>query len=196
MLFSCHPSPDIKGSDSTEIDIMGTPIQEMTDEIDPISISLDAGDFEIIPKATYAISAEVVGAKTYSRGWEAKLAPVDLALIWGELTRENLKKELNFSQSNRWYYYRYSAAFPRSKKFIIHHSANCHMIPSTDNIKRALYQVRIGDRVKIDGFLVQIRGRKGQQKYWWNSSLSRKDTGNHSCELIYVLDLRVNEHIY
>ncbi len=196
LMSFCNPAPEVKEVDTTDIDIFSHPVQELTDEIDPIILTLDEGVFTILPIATYSISAQVISSKSYSSGWNAKIAPVDLALAWGELADPTIQNMIEFSQRNRWYFYRYPQSFPKSKQFIIEQSANTHTIPATENIKRALKHIIIGDNVKIEGFLVKINGQKNGRKYWWKSSLSRKDTGNNSCELLYVLELRVNNNIY
>jgi len=192
----CNPSPDIKKTDSSFIDILSYPKQELTKEIKPFVVSSGKYSFKITPKASYSISAKVVSAKTYSSDWNSKIAQVDLALIWGDLVRDKYRKFVEFSQKNRWYYYRYYSEFPGSKQFIIEHSANNHMIPSTENIKKALKHISVDDNIRAKGYLVKVDAEIDGKRYWWNSSLSRKDSGNNSCELFYVLELKVNENIY
>ena len=65
-----------------------------------------------------------------------------------------------------------------------------HMIPSSNQIARALKRVRRGQVVQLSGYLVKIEAPDGWQ---WRSSLSRKDTGNGSCEVIYVKDFRIRD---
>jgi hypothetical protein len=43
--------------------------------------------------------------------------------------------------------------------------------------------LRVGQIVTLDGYLVNATGPEGRT---WNSSLTRDDTGNGACELIYV----------
>ncbi len=196
LISFCSPAPDIKGTNSTLIDVFKYPVQELTDAISPIIINLNEGEFKILPKAFYTVSAVVVSSESYSSGWTGEIAPVDLALVWGPLADPEIRNMVKFSQRNRWYFYRFPSSFPMNNQFIIENSANTHMIPSSENIKRALKKISIGDKIEIKGFLVKINGDKDGKKYWWNSSFSRKDTGNGSCELLYVSELRVNENIY
>lgn len=58
-----------------------------------------------------------------------------------------------------------------------------HMIPGNDRIAQALAGVRKGERVRIDGWLVEANARDGWR---WRSSTSRTDTGGGACEVVYV----------
>jgi hypothetical protein len=49
--------------------------------------------------------------------------------------------------------------------------------------------VRVGQVVKIIGKLVEVQASDGWR---WRSSLTRKDTGNGACELIYVEAISVH----
>jgi len=43
--------------------------------------------------------------------------------------------------------------------------------------------VRAGDRVRIDGWLVNVEAGDGWR---WRSSLTREDSGSGACELVYA----------
>src|SRR3546814_10180069 len=62
---------------------------------------------------------------------------------------------LDISQSGRWYRYRWQGEPPLAPARIVRSSANMHMIPSDTDVARALRQVRAGDRVRIEGWLVE-----------------------------------------
>lgn len=181
---------------SDPIDVSQEPYQETVNGDHSFTVKRGKQNFTIQPLAEYQISARVVGVKSYSSGWESKLSPVDLALVWSELADPEMDRSITYRQQRRWYYYRYSANCPVSKTYIINHSCNNHMIPSSDNIRRALKSVRKNDRVKINGYLVNIKGSVGRQNVWWNTSTTRTDSGDGSCEIIYVKKIRINEKIY
>jgi hypothetical protein len=64
-------------------------------------------------------------------------------------------------------------------------SANEHCIPATPEIKKALLKIKKYDLVTIKGYLVSAK-----KKNWsWVSSLTRRDTGANSCELIWVTEV-------
>lgn len=181
---------------STDLVTSDPPIQEMINEDQSFFISNKYGKFKITPIADYSISSKVVSTENYSSGWEAVLAPVDLALVWGLLSREKYKKGIKYSQRNRWYYYRYRGDFPLDNEYIISHSSNNHIIPASYNLRLALKEIKIGDKVKIDGALVRVDGNINKRSVFWKSSLRRNDSGGGSCELIYAETIRINNKLF
>jgi len=71
---------------------------------------------------------------------------------------------------------------------IVSSSSNMHMIPATPAVEDSLELVREGDLVHIDGYLVAASAADGWK---WQSSLSRKDTGNGSCEIVWVKKITI-----
>jgi hypothetical protein len=196
ILSGCTPDPVVSQTMTDYIDATQTPYQENLEDEDPMERTIDGINLSIQPVAYYEISAVVLSTKSYSRGWQGELAPRDLALAWGELSDPANREHIKFKQRNRWYYYKYTADFPHDVNFIIHQSANNHIIPATDNIRYALETIEEGDKIYIEGYLVRILGHKEGQKYWWHSSTRRDDSGDGSCEIIYTEKLRVNKNLY
>ena len=61
-----------------------------------------------------------------------------------------------------------------------------HMIPSTQDIDRALQGLRRHDMISLSGYLCDIRGNGGR----WRSSRIRTDTGPGACEIVWVEHLQ------
>lgn len=137
----------------------------------------------VVPLAGFSIDARVLSRTDYTLGREAEYSPTDLALGWGRMREDAVLSQLEISQSSRWYHYRWRDAPPLPPPELARSSANMHMIPSDAATAAALAKVRKGDRVRIDGWLVQVDGHDG---WHWRSSLSREDTGAGACELVYV----------
>ncbi len=138
------------------------------------------------PLAGFSIDARVLSREDYALGREADLSPTDLALGWGRMREDAVLSHLSIDQSNRWYHYRWQGAPPIPTREIIRSSANMHMIPANANAARALSQVRAGDNVRIDGWLVQADAPDG---WHWRSSMTREDSGNGACEVVYVCSI-------
>ena len=143
--------------------------------------------YTIAPLQTFDIEARVLGVKSYRTGREADLSPVDLALGWGRMSDSAVLEQVSISQGNRFYFWRVKE-FPIPREEIERSSANMHMIPADSGIERRLDQVREGQRVRIQGWLVEARGHDGWR---WRSSLTRNDTGAGACEVIYVRDIAI-----
>ena len=99
---------------------------------------------------------------------------------------EAVLDRLDISQSSRWYHYRWHGDPPIPPGEIVQSSANMHMIPSDRTVASALRDVRPGQRVRIEGWLVQVDANDG---WHWRSSLTREDTGDGACEVVYVCSI-------
>ena len=200
IIFLCFLSgcnrPKLTGVESDEIDTSQDPIQASYKSDEPIIKEIKDGHFTMTPVAEYKISGMVVGKETYSTGWDGEISPVDLAIVWGKLAISEYDQYITYSQRNRWYFYQYKAGCPFDNSFVISHSANNHIIPANENIHEAVKTIGGKDIVVLEGVLVNIKGTYKGQPVTWNTSLSRKDTGNGSCELFYVSKVRINTKVY
>lgn len=161
----------------------GVLVAEMPTQVDlqPSSFNLD--DYQLTRKAKFEIRARVLSKEPYYMGRTADLAPIDLALGWGSMSDSAVLDQIDISQSARWYRTRYELPAPIADQQIISSSSNMHMIPAGKAIERSLKKLRKGDIVSIKGYLVDVDHDSG---WFWRSSMSRTDTGDGACELVYV----------
>ena len=150
-------------------------------------------------KMAYDMTALAVSTKKYS-GYtlQDRIAPKDVAFAWGQVAEYNDRIDFNWSQSGRWYYWHVNDAsvLPPvgGESGVNRHSANNHLIPSTDAIKTQIMQIKAGDVVHVTGYLVDIKAEKSDGTYYtWNSSTSRDDTGDGACEVIYVTGIEIKQ---
>ncbi len=146
------------------------------------------GEFTLRPLAHFALNARVLHRKVYRYDREAALVPVDVALGWGAMSDQAVLDRLTISQSMRFYWFEYRLPPPIPKDQIISHSTNAHIIPSTPAIARACKSLRAGTLVHLDGDLVEASAPNFGP---WRSSLSRTDSGNGACELIWLKQITV-----
>jgi hypothetical protein len=184
------------GIESDEIDTSRDPIQSSYKSDEPNIREIKNGLFTITPVAEYKISGVVVSKRTYSSGWDGEISPVDLTIVWGKLAEPEYDRYVTYSQGNRWYFFQYQPGSPFDNSFVISHSGNHHTIPANENIHEAIKTIGKKDKVVLEGVLVNIKGTYKGQPVTWNSSLSRTDTGNGSCELFYVSKVRIGTKIY
>lgn len=195
LILSCNKA-DVTSYDSTPIDPSLDPYQENLSDGEVLLIEKNGWKITITKKAFYRISGLVVSKHSYS-DFNSFLVPVDLALVFGDLYKSSLYKELRWSQSGRWYFYEYDSSFPKKdNSYISRYSSNNHIIPSSDNLKRAINKIRKGDLVVLEGYLVYVEGKKKNKSFYLKSSLSRNDSGGGSCEIIYLTKLKINENVY
>jgi len=188
--------PEAGGFSDRELNVQAEPLQSISDSGLTFKIEIADGLFDLAAQAKYRIAAKVASKEKYYSGWSADVVPYDLALICGSLTEESYSKQITYSQGSRFYYYRFKKDCRLPQSYIATHSANCHIIPGSPNLKKALAVIEAGDLVEITGYLVNLSGTYKNRKYFWNSSLSRNDTGNGACELIFAEKIRIGEKIY
>ena len=138
---------------------------------------------ELQPLAGFSVDARVLSREDYLAGRESDLSPTDLALGWDRMRETSVLDRLEISQSGRWYQYRWQGDPPLPPQEIARSSANMHMIPADQAVAAALARIDAGDRVRIDGWLVEAVTPDGWR---WRSSTTRDDTGGGACELVYV----------
>ena len=142
-------------------------------------------DFTITPLADYAIEARLLSIEHYNFDAGAKLSPTDLAVGWGPMSDEAVINKLDISQGNRFFNWR-AEILPIPQHDIEIHAANMHVIPANDAVKSQLKKVKVGQVVTLKGQLIEAKTANG---WHWRSSLTREDTGNGACELMYVTEL-------
>ena len=160
--------------------IKKAPIQDM---ISPFVIKKEK-DYVITIVATYDIKGRILKKETYSWDISSPLSPLDLALGWQEMSSNELLNTVTITQSNRFYFWTTdSIDYPR--KTIEIESSNNHLIPSNNIIEKELMDLHEGELVEIKGYLVNVK----KNNWHWNTSLTRDDTGDGACEIIYVLSV-------
>jgi hypothetical protein len=157
-----------------------------TQQPPPNEIAFAYKDFQIKPLATFALDARVLHRKIYRYDSGAGLAPVDLAVGWGQMSDEAVLDRLDVSQSARFYFYEWQGQPPIPREEIISHSTNLHLIPSNNEIASECKSLRTGELVHLSGLLVEATGPDiGTLR----SSLSRTDSGKGACEIVWVEEI-------
>jgi len=163
--------------------VKSDPVQVM---IDTPMDALQKEGFSLKPLARYTIEARILHTKHYWIGYVSSLAPYDVAVGWGPMSDQQVLDKLTISQGNRFYFYEWKSSPPIPVDQIICHSANMHLIPSTSAVRSAIAWLRPGDIVRMRGLLIEATDPAHPEAPPWRSSLSRTDTGNGACEIMWV----------
>ncbi len=166
---------------------LADPLQEGAGGRAPWTETRRGYDFTFRPRAAYDVSARVAGTERYWAGPAGALVPWDFVLTWGDLTLEPYLSRVEYLQIGR--FYSWSAKDTGlDPAYIASHSANTHLIPADTRLGFVLGRVRRGDIVRLTGDLVDVSTADGFQ---WKTSLSRTDSGDGGCELLYVRSVTV-----
>lgn len=143
-------------------------------------------------KYKYEIEALVVSAKAYNGfGIQDAISPKDLALAWGDVAALNKDIDFQWDQSGRFASWYIDSGEDLAKlggvDAVTRQMSNNHIFPATTTVKNDLKKVKMGDHIRIEGYLVDIYGyNKSGATFTWNSSTSREDSGDGACEVIYT----------
>jgi hypothetical protein len=142
-----------------------------------------------VPLARFSLRARVLSKERYRFDRTSDISPVDLVLGWGPMSDQGILDHLDIAQgSRRFVLAPLSPPPPLSLYMLMEYCANMHMIPADGETADLLKGVRAGEIIELAGYLVGIQ--EGGQ-WVWVSSLSRNDTGDGSCEIIWVEQVRV-----
>jgi hypothetical protein len=144
------------------------------------------GHWTLTTRASYHITARILGLERYRFDQLADLIPEDLALGWGPMSDNRVISHLDIYQSDRFYFWHADTAPPISRDSIIVHSANTHVIPQDAAIAKQLSRLRPGEVVTLSGDLVDAVRDDGARI---KTSLVRTDTGAGACEVMLVRDV-------
>lgn len=164
----------------------------------PFSKPIKVGDTSVSlsPIAHYSISARILSKRKYVRGWESKISQWDYVLGWGDAAKMDKIMNLNIRQAVRWYSFKSAANIPMSGPYIASHTSNHHIIPNTENVRKALLFLKKFDVVQMEGYLVDVHGTNGGKNVNWLTSISREDTGDGACEIFLVESVKIGDRIY
>lgn len=141
------------------------------------------GRWRLTPRARYDITARILSREDYDFDLLSDLIPEDLALGWGPMSDNRVLRAFEITQGARFYSWVLKQPLPIPRQAVIEHSANTHVIPADEGVRRELKRVRVGQVVHLTGFLVNAVRDDGA---YINTSLTRSDSGPGSCEVVLV----------
>jgi hypothetical protein len=148
------------------------------------------GRWTLTPRATYDITARILGREDYRFDPISDLAPLDLALGWGPMSDNQVLQAFKISQGARFYSWRpVTESLPIDLGEVTRYSANTHVIPANDAVASKLARLRLGGQVvHLKGLLVDGARDDGMTI---RTSLTRIDLGAGACEFMLVQEIQV-----
>jgi hypothetical protein len=148
------------------------------------------GRWTLTPRATYDITARILGREDYRFDPISDLVPLDLALGWGPMSDNRVLEAFKVSQGARFYSWRpVTESLPLDLREVVHYSANTHVIPANGAVASKLARLRLGGQVvHLTGLLVDGTRDDGMTI---RTSLTRTDSGAGACEFMLVQHVQV-----
>jgi len=188
---------DVALPDPARIDSAVTesePAQVAT-ERPPFTVTIGGYAYALVPRATYDIAGLVVSQhrgdaflNLYHKTDPGNIK--DVCVVWGEDVTNGTYRRVRFHSEEFSCYYEWSGTL--TPRFDPEKMSNNHLIPATPEVAAAIRAVHVGDQIRMQGLLVDYSvSRDGRDIFTRRTSLTRKDTGNGACEILYVTDLSV-----
>ena len=170
------------------------PLQEASDQR-AFSTVIKGYTYTITPRAAYDISGLVVsqhrGDAFFNLYHKADPGNIeDVCVVWGEVIANGSYRQVSYSSGEFTCYYAWSGSI--APPFNPEKMANNHLIPADAAVARRIRAIRIGDQIRMKGLLVDYHvSRQGREVFMRRTSLTRTDTGNGACEILYVTNMNV-----
>jgi len=172
----------------------GEPLQQPSDAR-IFTVDIRGYTYTLTPKASYDISGLVVsqhrGDALFNLGHKVDPGNIkDICVVWGEVVTNGSYRKVKFTSGEFTCWYRWSGAL--TPPFNPEKASNNHLIPANAAIASRINAIHVGDQVRLTGLLVDYEvTRDGKEIFTRRTSLTRTDTGNGACEILYVTDLTV-----
>ena len=187
------PSPD-----DLRPELRNEPLQQPA-QLASFQTTVRGVTYTVKPVADYEIWGLVVSNHDTSTWWNwihkasnDNLNVVDLCVVFAENVKSGGYAGLDYS-SGQFVCYVQTSSNEKWQRFSMRALANNHLLADRPSIVAKLRDVRIGDQVRIRGWLSEYAHNQGFA-FTRGTSLTRDDTGNGACETIYVQEVEVLRH--
>jgi hypothetical protein len=179
----------------------GEPLQEPTAQ-PPFTTTNKGYTYTLTPRAIYDIAGLVVsqhdGDSLLNLFHKADPGNIkDVCLVWGEVITNGAYRQVRYWSEEFSCYYQWSGS--PAPPFHPQEFSNNHLLPADAVVARAIRAIRIGDQIRMRGLLVDYAvSHADREVFTRRTSLTRTDTGNGACEILYVTSvdvLRPGDHL-
>ena len=202
------PKPYSTEITSKAVNVLEDPTQILYESETPLLFS-KAGGFQVLAIAEYKISGKALAIKINGEYSDVhtpnkSIYPIDIGLIWGDVAESDYDKYIKYHhksdpnwgsmvKSNQALIIDWKKDLPKkwTKDYVLNHISNNHIIPDSENVYNAICNLKQGEKVAMQGYLVKTIWTKSGHS--GSSSLSRADS---DCENFYVKRVQIENKIY
>ena len=192
LLFSCWHRNDFPATLPVLSGLLQDPEQRPVDAA-AFSVARDGVTYRVEPRYEYELQGLVVSYALHNpryslhRLWNDSLNVADLCVVWRDNVREQDLNRFKFSNGEFTCNYstRDAAAWERFRTDQI---SNNHLLADNNYQRRQIGKVRIGDQIRVRGWLANYSNDQGFSR---GTSITRDDRGNGACETIYVQEFSI-----
>jgi hypothetical protein len=193
LLVSFWNRNDLPGNVDFVPGIDDDPRQTPTSER-PFDVLFNDVDYRIEPEYDYDITGMVVSFRHHNEDNSRMhalandhLNMLDVCVVWGDNSRNERLDRISFWNGL------FTCNFKTRDQeawdaFNLSQVSNNHLLSDDEFIRRQVKKIRIGDQVRIRGFLAGYTSAGGSRR---GTSTTRDDAGDGACETIYVSDFGI-----
>lgn len=178
---------DLPGNVDYVAEIVEEPRQTNTDKR-PFETVFEEVTYRVEPEYAYDITGMIVSYRHHDNNSRMHalandhLNMLDVCVIWGDNTTNERLHKINF----------WNGIFTCNVKtrdqqawdaFNMDQLSNNHLISDDEFVRRQVRKIRIGDQVRVRGYLASYSSGGGYKR---GTSTTRTDTGDGACETVYV----------
>jgi hypothetical protein len=152
--------------------------------------SRTAGDWQFTLTSAYAytLAGRIVGRHEYPAAMPEGIMPLDIAVVNGEMLRQDILSYFRFTMGARTLEYSYDipSFMGLTEEYIDEHISNNHLVFLNATLESEVKKAQVGSCIIITGKLVDIHGASSGSLYIGNTSTVRNDVYPAGCEIILV----------
>ncbi len=160
----------------------------------PFDVVFNEVDYRVEPEYKYDITGMVVSYRHHNEDNSRMhalandhLNMLDVCVVWGDNPANERLDKISFW--NGLFTCNFKTRDPQAwDAFNLDQISNNHLLSDDEFIRRQVKKIRIGDQVRIRGYLAGYTSAGGSKR---GTSTTRTDTGDGACETIYVEDFQV-----
>lgn len=189
-------SPKLPAVSEILPELLEEPLQTPTDH-DSFSFGYRGNAYFVEPKAEYHISALVVSHNNIGSIFDSyhdsdSVDTRDFCVMWGDNLRSDIFQKISVKNSS-WSCHYSADSREVWNRFDRSQLSNNHLVTDDPEVRKMIASVRIGDQIRISGFLVDYYDEEGGSR---QTSLSREDTNETSrsggaCEVFFVESIEI-----
>ncbi len=174
--------------------ILDEPVQTVSRKLS-FDASYNGVDYLVEPQYEYDLHGMIVSYRHHDGDSRMHLRAndhlnmLDVCVIWGDNTNNSRLNKINF----------WNGIFTCNVKtrdqeawdsFDMYQLSNNHLISDDQFVRDQVKKIRIGDQIRVQGYLASYGSEKGGTR---GTSTTRLDTGDGACETIYVEQFEIIE---
>jgi hypothetical protein len=192
LLTSCWQRNDFPDDMAIMPALMEVPEQHAASE-EPFTVTNNGTVYRIEPRYRYDLHGLVVsyahhnGNYSLHRLWNDHINVADVCVVWSENANPADLNNIEFWNG------KFTCNFQTGdagtwERFRENRISNNHLLTDDSRIRKAIKQVRIGDQIRVRGWLVNYSNNAGFSR---STSTTRDDKGNGACETIFLRQFEI-----